>query len=341
MVVLWSRLGSPLPASFTKPNGQPYLSGTEWEFEDACTARRDVLVYRRTEKVLLDDEAPDFEQRREQKRRVREFFTRFVNSDNSFNASFTDYATPGEFKPLLGRDLRNLIEPRLSGPAPPIGAESTLSEPPWQGSPYPGLRAFAEAETAIFLGRSRETDELLARLRDPACRFLAIVGDSGAGKSSLVHAGLLPRLRSGALPGSEHWLFASFTPARQMGDPFLSLATALRDALPPAMRPAPRARTRELENDPELLQRSIDKLLSGAPENAELVLVIDQFEELFALGRYESFIEHLGRAAATPRVRVLATMRGPTSSRRRCAMTRWRASCASAASPSAHRRLSP
>ena len=94
-----------------------------------------------------------------------------------------------------------------------------------------------------------------------------------------------------------------------MGDPFLSLATALRDALPPAMRPAPRARTRELENDPELLQRWTGKLLAGAPDSAELVLVIDQFEELFALARHEPFIELLGRAAATPRVRILATMR--------------------------------
>ena len=51
------------PTSFTKPNGQPYLSGTEWEFENARGASREVLVYRRTEKVLLDDEAPDFEQR--------------------------------------------------------------------------------------------------------------------------------------------------------------------------------------------------------------------------------------------------------------------------------------
>jgi len=186
------------------------------------------------------------------------------------------------------------------------------SAPPrtlWRGSPYPGLRAFTEAETAIFFGRDREADELLSRLRYPACRFLAIIADSGTGKSSLLQASLLPRLRAGALPGSKDWRFATFTPARQMGDPILSLSTALRDALPPAMRPAARARSSGLANDEASFRRSVAQVLAGASHTAELILVVDQFEELFALECQGPFIELLGRAAATPRVRILATMR--------------------------------
>ena len=55
IVILWARMGTPLPDSVRKPNGEPYLSGTEWEYEDAVNSpaqpRTEVLVYRRTEKA--------------------------------------------------------------------------------------------------------------------------------------------------------------------------------------------------------------------------------------------------------------------------------------------------
>lgn len=65
VVILWGRMGTPLPASTTtKPDGSPYLSGTEWEYEDALTAGKQVLIYRRTEKPQLDIDDPDFEEKR-------------------------------------------------------------------------------------------------------------------------------------------------------------------------------------------------------------------------------------------------------------------------------------
>ena len=58
IVILWSRMGTPLPDSVRKPNGESYLSGTEWEYEDAVSSpqqpRPQVLVYRRTEKPKVD-----------------------------------------------------------------------------------------------------------------------------------------------------------------------------------------------------------------------------------------------------------------------------------------------
>ena len=58
IVILWSRMGTPLPDSIKKPNGEPYLSGTEWEYEDAVNSPREprpqVLVYRRTEKPKIE-----------------------------------------------------------------------------------------------------------------------------------------------------------------------------------------------------------------------------------------------------------------------------------------------
>ena len=71
----------------------------------------------------------------------------------------------------------------------------------YAGNPFPGLRAFTEKENAIFFGRQMEIDRLLERLQQ--ARFLAVIGASGSGKSSLVRAGVLPNLKS--LRGCEDW----------------------------------------------------------------------------------------------------------------------------------------
>src|SRR5262249_31612196 len=79
--------------------------------------------------------------------------------------------------------------------------------------PYKGLRAFQEADAADFFGRESLVDQLVARLSEKgAPRFLAIVGPSGSGKSSVVKAGLLPRVRSGAVNGSRRWVVAQTGP---------------------------------------------------------------------------------------------------------------------------------
>src|SRR5262249_27360332 len=70
-------------------------------------------------------------------------------------------------------------------------------------NPFKGLRAFEEADAADFFGREALTEHLVGRLAET--RFLAVVGPSGSGKSSVVRAGLIPALRRGALPGSNHW----------------------------------------------------------------------------------------------------------------------------------------
>ena len=62
-------------------------------------------------------------------------------------------------------------------------------------NPFPGLRPFQAEEDHLFFGRERQTDELLTRLREE--RFLAVVGSSGSGKSSLVRAGMIPALHRG------------------------------------------------------------------------------------------------------------------------------------------------
>ncbi len=86
--------------------------------------------------------------------------------------------------------------------------------------PYRSLDAFTEADAEFFFGRQRVVDRLLARLRQEP-RFLAVLGPSGSGKSSVVRAGLIPRLREGNVPGSDRW---GMVVARPANNPFVQFA---------------------------------------------------------------------------------------------------------------------
>src|SRR4051812_25691039 len=103
VVVLWSRLGTHLSLeAFHKPDGQPFLSGTEWEFEDAWKAwnvrkRPEILVYRRTEKPKVELDDPDLAKKRHQYELLEQFFGRFKNPDDSFRGGSSAYSTPTDF----------------------------------------------------------------------------------------------------------------------------------------------------------------------------------------------------------------------------------------------------
>ena len=96
-----------------------------------------------------------------------------------------------------------------------------MSRPKLQ--PYPGLRAFERYESRIFFGRQQQVDDLLARLKQH--HFLAVLGASGSGKSSLVKAGLLPGLEKGYMGEvGSRWAIAEMRPGDQ---PFVRLAEGL------------------------------------------------------------------------------------------------------------------
>jgi formylglycine-generating enzyme required for sulfatase activity len=191
--------------------------------------------------------------------------------------------------------------------------EETLrlpSSPREQDSPYPGLSPFEEDEAKFFFGRTDETETLISCLED-GCRFLAVTGASGTGKSSLVYAGVLHRLRDNAIDGSVAWPITSFRPGFINNDPFLAVAIELRSLLQ-------RPRTldglaRELRDNPATFARYANQALTEKPTSAELVLFVDQFEELFrpqvAENSRQKFIDLLKVAAHHPRVRILVTLR--------------------------------
>lgn len=127
------------------------------------------------------------------------------------------------------------------------------------GCPYRGLDAFTENDHKFFFGRQRDIDRLLHKFRGGS-HFMAVLGPSGGGKSSLIQAGLIRKLRDGSLPGSANWEFITSRPAN---DPFEHLAA--------------KGFTGTSNN---LLERA-QTWRGRHPEKERLVLVLDQFEELW------------------------------------------------------------
>ena len=196
-------------------------------------------------------------------------------------------------------------------------------------APYVGLRPFEERDSLLFFGRTRNTEELLARFAaapistkdapdQGGLRFVAVLGASGTGKSSLVRAGLIPALLRGGtrLPSTRRWNIATIKPGNapmaNLTEALTKLGTLLGDFDTLAARQFLAAR---LAASPlgllEQWQESIDR----HPDEALLVFV-DQFEEIFRyrqvdLNEAEAFVKLLLRSATVPGVPiyVVITMR--------------------------------
>ena len=148
-------------------------------------------------------------------------------------------------------------------------------------SPYPGLRPFTRYEADIFFGREAQVDQLLEKLR--RSRFLAVVGASGCGKSSLIRAGLIPSLETGFMVNAgARWRVAEMRP----GDhPLARLAQALLEppqALAEVQGSGPEALAwlkAELRRGPRGLIEVMRR--TPLPRGANLLLLVDQFEEIF------------------------------------------------------------
>jgi len=176
----------------------------------------------------------------------------------------------------------------------------------WDGSPFPGLHPFTPNDAAIFFGRTLETAALLDRLRQE--RFVAVIGASGSGKSSLVAAGILPHLHESS--NRAPWPWVRCTPGGLGNDPFVALAARLESGLERHGLNG-RAIADKLRASGDLATLA-DRFLVGSPEAAQLLLFIDQFEELFTLCQPEfqhRFIAMLVRAVQSPRLRIVLTLR--------------------------------
>ncbi len=170
-------------------------------------------------------------------------------------------------------------------------------------NPYKGLAAFGELDAADFHGRNDLIAQLVTVLDDNG--LVVAVGPSGIGKSSVVKAGLIPALRSGAITDSDRWLITTMVPG---AFPFDELAAAL---LRVAVR-APSDLEDVLRKDARGLNRAVTRYL---PPDATLVLVVDQFEELFTLCEDHDlrvgFLDTLVAATQDPhsRIKLVVTIR--------------------------------
>ncbi len=332
LTIFWGRMGTPLDveAHGTKADGTPYWSGTEWEYRDAVRGAKEngtglpiVYLYRR------EDEPPEptprpgqtkaaaYKEYGTQRERVDDFFDALRDpSSGAMRGYYFSYSGLDAFTELVRKHLRTLVthsyDKRTGGraaPAKPPESEPLRWDVTQQGSPFPGLKAFTERYEPVFFGRSREVTQLLRRLATQ--RLLVIVGASGSGKSSLVRAGVFPQLRDNAIPPSAHWLRVTLRPT---GLPFLALAEALIQQVPPlAGDPdtslVERCQTlaETLRGSPDALLRCLQPVLDEQP-HAEVLLFIDQFEELFT------------QASEADRLAFLELIKQP-SSRLRCILT--------------------
>jgi hypothetical protein len=178
------------------------------------------------------------------------------------------------------------------------------------GSPYPGLMHFTPEYAPVFFGRDAEIREVLDRLRLPERRFLIISGGSGTGKSSLVDAGVLPRIEESGLGDEKRCVCVRMLPS-QGSNPFDAL-------LRPFHGYAKRAGLNvfELANEiaaqPTSLPARIQQIVSKGMSGNSLVLFLDQMEELFTAQNPEmsnKFLTALYEAAQKGVVRILASIR--------------------------------
>jgi hypothetical protein len=307
-VLRW-RLGSPLPAEFPEKLGvEPYPSGTAFEILSAVRKRQagaalpDVFVFRYEGGGPRPDlDSPERPEVERQWAALKAFFARwFQTPEGTFKAAFNPYRDEDDFEAQLERLLRKWLAERVGG--------RELIWPPSKGAPFRGLLVFGARHAPVFFGRAAATRRAVEAWRTAASRFLLVVGASGAGKSSLIRAGVLPRLVAPGVVGEiDLWRVAAMRPG-DLRDPFLALAEALLSAAPPpeeegrgpalpeiaegdCKTPADLAALLgQAETAPRPILAALDRLAERAATRdkrarqprAALALLIDQLDEAFA-----------------------------------------------------------
>jgi WD40 repeat protein len=328
LAIFWSRLGSALPPDFPRmPSGEPYPSGTAYEVLTAIKAREskdlpNIFVFRKTERprVPIDDEA-ELARAQTQWRRLQSFFDNWVvDPQGHSRAALQSFETADGFEDKIEALLRDWVEGHV------VPGRSVAWPIATKGSPFRGLAPFDVEHAPVFFGRSRDVTRAIDRLNAAASRntpFLLVVGASGVGKSSLVRAGLVPRLTApGVAAGVDVWRAALLRPGAR---PPAALAEALLDAADGDAK-MPQQLSALLANGGDAgvdaLLRALDRV--GAVEQArgglqrtvraDLLLVVDQLDDLFAAdvpaADRAAFSQVLRALVLSGRVWVVATLRG-------------------------------
>ena len=348
-ILRW-RLGTELPPDFAEklPGDRPFPSGTAYEILSAVEQRQkggklpDIYVFRfagGSPPVPLDD--PNRGSIERNWLALKGFFEEwFLTARGHFKAAFNQYGSEEEFEAQLEKLLRKWVSDKVAGGRVvrwPVAVK---------GSPFCGLSAFGAKHAPVFFGRNDDIARAVDLWREAGARaspYLVVVGASGSGKSSLARAGLVPRLITpGVIKEVDAWRIAVMRPGDSPVGPFAALAAALLQdeaalpkeeegrgsALPEiaqgdsqtpaelaavlqhadaaAIKPIVNALARvgAVERDREHYSREV---------RCDLVLLIDQFEELFADSVAETersaFIDLIAKLADTGRVWIAVTLR--------------------------------
>jgi len=341
VAIFRARLGTRLPEDFPRPRtGEPYPSGTAYEVLSAIEARQsgrdlpDIYVFRYPETPSVSLDAQNRAEIEAQWAQLKGFFDRWFRSEaGDFLAAFQEYRSTEEFARQVEACLRQFLAKRG------FLAKGPVWDRLRRGSPFPGLAAFGADRESIFFGRDLAIAQSVERLRRAGraperLPFLLIIGASGVGKSSLLQAGLLPRLTlPGAVPEIDLWRTSLVVPG---ADPFRALAesllteTALGPELGRGAFPTAALLARQLAGAADLALAPIRAALSEAaetrrrdagfasPRPARLALAIDQAERLFMEAdpaTADAFADLLGALARSGLAYVVMVLRSDAYAR--------------------------
>jgi hypothetical protein len=220
--------------------------------------------------------------------------------------TWVDFRT-GADDPIRFAVLAKAIRGEPPGPDAQSIAQQALSEV----CPYRGLLYFREQDAEFFGGRKAATIQLVEAIANHP--LVAVVGASGSGKSSVVRAGLIPRLRESKSP---IWEIVAFVPTDR---PLHALAAALLPLLEPEMSEVTRLGeinrlAEQFINGTIALRDVVDRVLAKQPGTERLMLVVDQWEELFTLtqdeGTRRRFIDGILEVTNKSKLSVVLTLRG-------------------------------
>jgi hypothetical protein len=376
IAVFWSRLGTPLPEEFaTLPAevaqyaGEPYPSGSAYELLSSLHERAarqqkgsrafpDVYVFRKQAPPVVALGRPsEVAEAQLQFERLEAFLERwFRRKDGTFIAAYNAFDSTDEFERATETLLQDWVRENVEGAAAIVWPIATM------GSPFRGLATFDAKHAAVFFGRDRKVARAIELIKDAAAAgtvkssdpaapsnsrdrrarpFLLIVGPSGSGKSSLMRAGLAPRLTlPGVVANVDVWRTAVMRPSDGA-----SVSHALADALVQdsnepdsggfgSALPELRARlgvdfaalARLIQQTPDRIVGEVVAALAEVAEETRaregyerplrgaLLLLLDQLDDMFSASvdqtQRDTFASLLADLIATDVVWVVATLRG-------------------------------
>src|SRR5579883_657526 len=293
--VLWSRLGTRLPSDFAPAPGQEAPTGTEFELRDALSSfathgKPHVLIYRKVPGPQISLSSPDFAERSEQYRRLDEFCRRvFHDDEGAIVVAHRTFADSHGFERLLTAHVREWLDETTRARNP------DELRPTWRGNPFRGLQSFEAEHQAIFFGRSQAISDLTRRIRetetapDPLPKLLLVQGMSGAGKTSLIKAGLIPLLELRPIEGIARWITLQLRPSEGEHGPIGVLARRLIERIPSIEHlgiPEPKL-TEMLTTHPGEAVERLEMCLAAEAQRTRLeqhrirvLIYVDQLEEI-------------------------------------------------------------